>query len=434
VKIAVLGLWHLGTVVAACFAEHFDVVAWDPAPATVEGLRAGKPSIFEPELEDLVSAGIERDRLRFTGDLADCVRGSQIVCVAFDTPVDKDDRPDPTYVEKLVEETFDYLSDGAIVLITSQVPVGFTRRLAMSFAQRAGGRHVAFAYTPENLRLGAAIAAFRTPERIVIGIDDIPQRATLAEAFRPFCAELQWMRLESAEMAKHALNSFLAISVAFINEIARVSEKVGSDIKEIEAGLRSEPRVGQKAYISPGMGFSGGTLARDLQALCSIGKTNDIDVNLIMGAVESNIVQRAWVETKMLEIMSSLEGKRVAVLGLTYKPGTDTLRRSESVALCERLADRGAEVFAHDPSVRALPLELARITLCASPQQALSGADAMILATEWPEYDSLSGDELATCMAVPRIFDPKAALRSRLSDDRRFEYYTVGLGASRALS
>ena len=252
-RVCVLGLWHLGCVTAACVAEHFPVIGWDTEPATVAGLRAGESPIMEPGLAELLRAGVSKGMLRFTSDPGEAVSEADIVWVAFDTPVDDEDRADVAYVEARIESVFPHLRDSATVLISSQMPVGSTRRIADLYRQRYPGRDVRFAYSPENLRLGKALQAFRNPERIVVGTQDLEDRGKLLPLLEPFCRNLVWMSNESAEMTKHALNSFLANSIAFANEIGALCEETGADAKEVEIGLKTDERIGPRAYLKAGV-------------------------------------------------------------------------------------------------------------------------------------------------------------------------------------
>jgi UDPglucose 6-dehydrogenase len=235
------------------------------------------------------------------------------------------------------------------------------------------------------------------------------------------------MSIESAEMTKHALNSFLAMSVAFINEVAMLSEEVGADAKEIERALKTDARIGPRAYLSPGSAFSGGTLARDILFLSEIGKAHNQSTHLLSAVQESNNAHRHWVRRKIQEHLGDLRGQTVAVWGLTYKPGTDTLRRSISVELCEWLVEQGALVRAHDPAVKVLPNELAqKIKLFSSPLPVLEEASTLVIGTEWPEYQSLTAESVLSVMRNPLVLDPNRFLIKTFGSDPRFRYVTVG--------
>jgi UDPglucose 6-dehydrogenase len=244
-------------------------------------------------------------------------------------------------VVRAAASLFPHLRDGAVMLVSSQLPVGTTQRLESMFAETAGGRRAGFAYSPENLRLGKAIDVFAHPDRVVAGVRSEADRATIAELLRPFTDRIEWMSVESAEMTKHALNAFLATSVTFINEIAALCEQVGADASEVERGLKSEARIGPKAYLSPGGAFAGGTLARDVMFLSELGRQKGIATHLLSSVKTSNDAHRQWAQRRLAQLLDGVSGRTVAVWGLTYKPGTDTLRRSSAIELCKWLGSQG---------------------------------------------------------------------------------------------
>jgi len=423
-RVTVYGLWHLGCVTAACLAAAgYEVVGLDTDESIVTGLRAGRPPLFEPGLEALLTEGVNAGRLTFTTDAAAALARADVLWVTFDTPVNEDDEADVTFVRSQMEHVVDALRPNTLVLISSQVPVGFTGALERDWRERG----LRFAYSPENLRLGRAIEVFRHPERIIVGLRDAAARETLQALFSPFCQRLEWMSVESAEMTKHALNAFLATSVTFANEIARLCEVVGADAKEVERGLKSEGRIGPRAYLAPGAAFAGGTLARDLRFLAAYGREHHVATPLVDGVLASNEQHKHWMRETVTRLLTGINSPIVAVLGLTYKPGTSTLRRSASVELCVWLAERGACVQAHDPAVQALPDELQRIvTLCATPQAALAGAHLAVVATEWPDYRSLTADDVATTMRRPAVIDQNWFLAETLDADMRIAYVATG--------
>lgn len=368
------GLWHLGTVISACLASvGHEVTGLD---ADVDGLRRGEPPLFEPGLKELLA----QSRIEFTSD-AEALREAELVWIAYDTPVDEDDRADVDFVVDRVASLFPVLADGTLVVVSSQLPVGSVARLEALYARTGRRERVTFACSPENLRLGKAIESFLSPARVVAGVRSEADREKLARALEPIATNIEWMSVESAEMTKHALNAFLATSVAFINEIAVVCEAAGADAKEVERALKSDPRIGARAYLSPGGAFAGGTLARDVGYLSAMGT-----LPLINSVKTSNDAHKAWPRQKLLSLFGDLRDRTIAVWGLTYKPGTDTLRRSSSVELCRWLSDSGARVQAHDPAVKSLPPELSFIEMHATPEDAAHNADAVVIATEWPEY------------------------------------------------
>ncbi len=430
-KVCVVGLWHLGTVTAACLAAAgHDVVGLDPDQDRIERLRAGEPPIFEPGLEDSLRQGLATGHLTFAADPTAALAGAAVVWLAFDTPVDEDDRADVEYVIQQAQRLFPHLPAGALVLISSQVPAGTTRKLEQAYAAIWAQRPVMFAYSPENLRLGKAIGAFTQPDRVVVGIRDARARDIVRELLAPFTDRIEWMSVESAEMTKHALNAFLATSVAFINEVAALCEQVGADAKEVERGLKSEARIGPKAYLSPGGAFAGGTLARDVNFMIGLGQASQRPTRLMAAVLESNEIHKHWSGQKLQTLFDNLGGRKIAVLGLTYKPGTDTLRRSSSVELCRWLMAQGAHLQVHDPRVHSLPSDLAGASLCAAPEIALLGSEAVVIATEWPDYLTLSPEQFVASMANPLVIDPNRFLAKNLADDARIRYATVGMAAT----
>jgi UDPglucose 6-dehydrogenase len=427
--VAVAGLWHLGSVTAASLAAAgHSVSGIDFDADVVRGLRDGRAPLFEPGLDDLITAGAKAGRLTFSGDAAD-VSAADVVWITYDTPVDQDDRADVEFVVAQTARLFRAIKDGALVLVSSQVPVGTTARLERMFAAARPDARVTFGYSPENLRLGKALAAFQQPARVVAGVRSDADRARVTALLAPYTDRIEWMSVESAEMTKHAINAFLATSVTFANEIAMLCEVTGADAKEVERGLKSEPRIGPGAYVSPGAAFAGGTLARDLVFLSELGRQHERPARLLTAARESNDAHKQWAADRLTLELGALKGQRIAVWGLTYTPGTDTLRRSSAVELCRRLHQEGALLTAHDPAVKALPGDLASmIDLAPGPVEALAGASALVIATAWPEFRSIDAEKIAGTMRTPLVLDPASFLASSLGDAPGIRYITVGKG------
>jgi len=428
-RVTVYGLWHLGCVTAACLAEAgHAVIGLDLDAVVVEELNRGRPPLEEPGLAELVAAGLQSGRLSVTIHPQDALMEAQVLWVAFDTPVDEQDQADVGFIRSRLDAVADAVRPGTLVLISSQVPVGFTGALAQHWQARG----IRCAYSPENLRLGQALESFRRPERVVAGIRDEADRAVLTELFRPLGPRIEWMTVESAEMTKHALNAFLAASVTFINEVGRLCEVSGADAKEVERGLRGDGRVGARAYLAPGAAFAGGTLARDVHFLRELGARRGVGTPLLDGVWASNAEQQAWVLRTLERLAGALSQPVVAVLGLTYKPGTSTLRRSAAIEACTWLSQRGVGVRAHDPAVSVVPPELPpAVRLCSSPQEALAGADVALVATPWPDYRALRADEVVGLMRRPQIVDTAHFLAETLGRDARITYVAAGRGGGR---
>lgn len=387
-KVCVQGLWHLGSVTAACAASvGHDVAGLDADQRTIEGLNQGKAPLFEPGLDDLLQAGVANGRLRFTTNADDAAADAEVLWVAFDTPVDDEDRADVEFVLNQIEGVLPILADAAVVLVSSQLPVGSIRKLENFARENLPNKRLSFACSPENLRLGKALDVFLKPDRVVVGVRAEDARRKLEKLLLPVTDRIEWMSVESAEMTKHAINAFLATSVTFANEIASICELVGADAKEVERGLKTEMRIGPKAYLSPGGPFAGGTLARDIEFLGVASRAKQLVTPLLSSVRASNDEHKNWVRRKLLERFPDLKVATIAVWGLTYKPGTDTLRRSLAVELCDWLIGQGATVHVHDPLVRQLPERwFDRVVSHAQALDAVNGAGALVVGTEWPEF------------------------------------------------
>ncbi|MBI2513695.1 MAG: UDP-glucose/GDP-mannose dehydrogenase family protein [Opitutae bacterium] len=417
-NVAILGLWHLGSVTAACIARHHRVVGVDFNVDTIAHLATGRAPLHEPGLDELLAAGLARGALRFSADPA-AVADADVLWICHDTPVDSDDRSNTGWVIEQIERALPHLRAGMPVLLSSQMPVGTCARLA------AAHPRLSFACSPENLRLGKAIEAFERPARIVVGAPDAA-RATLGKLLAPIGAPIVWMRPASAEMVKHALNGFLALSIAFVNEVATLAENVGADAKEVADGLKSEPRIGPRAYLNPGGPFAGGTLARDVVTLSELGTAQQLPLALIPAIKESNDRHRGWAARRLAATLAGTPRPTVAVLGLAYTPGTSTLRRSAAVELCRALAAAGATVRAFDPLIRETDAEHRDLALAASPADALRGAHAVAICTEWPALRELDWPVLLAAMARPVVVDANRHVEKLVAGQPGLVYLTVG--------
>ncbi len=425
-KVCVFGLWHLGTVTAACLADAgHDVVGLDPEESIISNLNRAEPPLFEPGLQTLLRDVMARGHILFTTDVEDALCDAEVVWVTFDTPVDEDDIADTGYVIEHVESVFPYLQDGTVMLISSQLPVGTAKQIEDGYAQSGFDRDVSFAVSPENLRLGKAIEVFKNPDRVVVGVRDDETRDTITTLLLPITDKIEWMSVESAEMTKHALNAFLATSVAFANEIATLCERVGANAKEVERGLKTEPRIGQKAYVAPGAAFSGGTLARDIAFLGGLAEQYEISLPLVEAVPESNTLHKLWAVRRLGEIIAPRHMSEITVtlLGLTYKPDTDTLRRSLAIEIAQQLHTLGAAVHAHDPNVKHLPEALSvMIEVHPTAAQALAPADVVVLATPWIGYKELE----PSLFAGKVVLDASGFLRDAIGRVDGLDYYSVG--------
>jgi UDPglucose 6-dehydrogenase len=420
-RVAVAGLWHLGCVTAACCARHFQVTGIDFEPALIAELNQGRAPILEPGLNELLAAGLAAGQLRFTTDPKAACATADLLWLCYDTPVNDADESDTGFVLERLRRCLPHLRAGALVLISSQLPVGTIRALEKELPQ------FHFACSPENLRLGRAIDAFAKAERVIVGLRTDSKKPLLERLFKPFTPQVIFMRPESAEMVKHALNSFLAVSITFINEIARLCEQAGADAKEVSAGLKSDARIGPKAYLGPGGPFAGGTLARDVVTLTRLGAAQGESLTLIRAIKQSNDHHRGWALRKLQARLGDLRGRTIAVLGLVYTPNTDTLRRSAAIELCQQLLAAGARVRAFDPAVKALPAELAAISLAPDLAEAVQGADAAVLCTEWPQFREAPWTALAASLRQPAVvLDANGFLEPQLKSIPGIDLLCVG--------
>lgn len=425
-KIGVVGLWHLGCVTAACLAEAgHEVIAFDTDAANIAQLQNGKAPLFEPGLDELIQAGLKAKHLCFTTAVSDLAT-AEIVWITLDTPVDDDDVADVNYVIAATQHVLEKVAPHTLILISSQLPVGTIASLQQMAARIWPEKALSFACSPENLRLGKALDIFKHPDRIIMGVENEADKARLTTLLAPFSSNIIWMKITSAEMTKHALNAFLATSVVFINEIASLCELVGADAREVEQGLKSEERIGKKAYLRPGPPIAGGTLARDVNYLTDIARQKAKPVPLVAALMESNTQHKRWSYQRLLSLFNSLQGKTITMLGLTYKPGTNTLRRSAALEMCEWLSADGAQVLAFDPVVQTLPEQLQWLVLKPSLAEAVQNTDAVVIGTEWPAFYDLTADLLHEKAAQPIVLDASGFLAKHLSQDKRIHYLSVG--------
>jgi UDPglucose 6-dehydrogenase len=420
-NIGVLGLWHLGSVTAAGLATlGHRVVGLDFDESRVANLSKGVTPVFEPGLAELITRGLSSGNLRFSSAVGDAT-DVDLLWVTYDTPVDARDNAETDFVMQQIERALLEVRADLPVLVSSQLPVGSVRRLER-------GQQCRFAYSPENLRLGNAVNDFLHPGRIVVGIRSDTHKDILQRLFSSITDSIEWMSVESAEMTKHAINAFFAASVVFANEIALICERVGADAKQVERGLKTEPRIGARAYLAPGGAFAGGTLARDVGFLNRVAGARGISTPLLSSVLPSNEAHKCWVQKTFLELFADLTRLTVTVWGLTYKAGTDTLRGSMSVDLCDWLILRGATIHVHDPAVKDLPARWSNaLQRFDDPLAALQGADALVLATEWPIYRHAITDETMRTRAGLVILDANRYLAALAGSKGLLRYFAVGM-------
>ena len=406
-RVCVQGMWHQGSVTAAGLASlGHQVVGLDFDADTVAALGRGIPPVLEPGLEDLLRRGLDCGKLRFAASAEDATQDIDVLWVAYDTPVNESDQGDVELVSANIERALACLRAGTVVLVSAQLPVGSMRRLQALAAGKFPTRDLSFACCPENLRLGSALDAFLNPQRIVVGAPAGHGRDVIARLLESISSRIEWMSVESAEMTKHALNAFLATSATFANEIAAICELVGADAKEVERGLKTDARIGPGAYLAPRAAFAGGTLARDVLYLNRIASDARLATPLLSSVKPSNDAHKAWATRKLQQLFPDLADIVVAVWGLAYKPGTDTLRRSGSVELCDWLLQQQTRLQVHDPAVKELPSHWSgKVRHCADTLNAVEDAHALIIATEWPMYREITADRVLERASPLTILD-----------------------------
>jgi UDPglucose 6-dehydrogenase len=428
--VAVIGLWHQGVVAAACLADWgYDVLASDPDRARIEKLAKGKAPLFEPGLDDLLAKGLTTGRLRFTDDPAQAVADRPIVLLMHDTAVNDNDESDLTEIFNAVKTFAPGLKSGAVLHVTAQVPVGTCDELLRLIESVNPTCAARVAYSPENLRLGQAIERFRRPPLPVLGSDDTTALEILKSFYAPCGVKWETTDLRTGEMTKHALNAFLAMSVCFANEIGNVCDEIGADGHRLAEILRLEPRVGPKALLFPGLGFSGGTLARDVQTLRRLGVASGLSMPLLDGAWASNQKQNGTVIRQLRKKLGDLKDRQIAVWGLTYKPETSTLRRSAALEVIGDLQREGARVTAHDPKADRSELQShSGFRFFEDALKAASGADALVLMTPWSQYKTVDFSQLRSVMKGTLVFDTAGLWPATSLEPLGFEHLRIGRG------
>jgi UDPglucose 6-dehydrogenase len=429
VNIGVLGLWHLGSVTAAGLASlGHEVVGLDFDERRVADLLEGAAPVFEPGLDELIKQGLASGKLRFSSAVSEATRDIDVLWIAYDTPVDEDDHADADFVMAQIGRALAGMSADIVVLVSSQLPVGSVAALEKATALEHGNARRRIAYCPENLRLGHAVSDFLHPERIVVGVRSNGEKDLLGKLLGSITDSIEWMTVESAEMTKHAINAFFATSVAFANEIASICEAVGADAKEVERGLKTERRIGPRAYLSPGGAFAGGTLARDVAYLNRTSHEHRVTTLLLSSVLASNEAHKLWARKKLQLLFGDLSQITVAVWGLTYKPDTDTLRRSPSVELCDWLIRAGARIQVHDPMAKDLPEHWREsVKRFETPLEAARGAHALVMATPWPIYRTVAAGQLAQCREGIAILDANGFLSNLAASGGHLRYFSVGV-------
>ena len=351
-SLCVVGLWHLGCITSSCMASlGVNVVAFDENEETVNNLRNSVTPIDEPGLDNLIKQGVDSNLLKFSSDTND-LKDHVYYWVTYDTPVDYEDKANSEYVVNKIENLIKYIKESSILIISSQLPVGSINHLKY-LARENHKKNLKIYYLPENLRLGKSIDIFLKPDRIVVG-SDYEDNKQIKNLLNLISSDQVWMSNTSAEISKHAINSFLATSVVFANEIASICEKNKASADDVSKALKSDVRIGKRAYLSAGGPFAGGTLARDLVYLNNFARENNLKLPLLASITNSNNMHKEWVLRAIHNDFNKLNNLNILILGLSYKSGTNTLRRSHSIEIAEWLIKKRNNVYLFDPVIQNL--------------------------------------------------------------------------------
>ncbi|MBC6441467.1 MAG: UDP-glucose/GDP-mannose dehydrogenase family protein [Rhodospirillales bacterium] len=432
-RIAMIGTGYVGLVSGACFSEFgVDVTCVDKAEDKIERLNRGEIPIYEPGLDLLVARNADAGRLHFTTDLASAVTGTDAVFVAVGTPSRRGDgHADLSYVFAAAEEIARAMNGYTVVVTKSTVPVGTGREVARIIRETRPDVEFDVASNPEFLREGSAIEDFMRPDRVVVGSTGDRARAVMDELYRPLSLSdtpVMQTTLETSELIKYATNSFLATKIAFINQIADLCEQTGANVEDVARGIGLDGRIGPK-FLHPGPGYGGSCFPKDTLALVRTAQEYDAPVSIVEAVVEANDRRKEAMAQRIADKMGDLKGKTVAVLGLTFKPNTDDVRESPSLVIVPELMRRGATVRSYDPEGMEEAAKLMDgMVLCEDTYDALEGADALVIVTEWNEFRSLDLARAKKALRRPLVIDLRNIYSAAEIMKAGFEYHGVGLG------
>jgi len=437
-KITVIGTGYVGLVTGTCLAEvGNEVLCLDVDPTKIETLKAGGIPIYEPGLEDMVKRNVAAGRLHFTTDIEESVRFGQIQFIAVGTPPDEDGSADLQYVVAAARSIGRNMTDYKLVVDKSTVPVGTADKVRAALQEELAKRGVALEFNvasnPEFLKEGAAVDDFMKPDRIVIGTDSDRATQLLRQLYAPFQRNhdrLTVMDVKSAELTKYAANAMLATRISFMNELAVLAEKLGADIEQVRHGIGSDPRIGYH-FLYAGCGYGGSCFPKDVQALRRTAQENGIPLRVLDAVEEANDAQKQILVNKLtVRLGSDLKGKRFAMWGLAFKPNTDDMREAPSRSMLEALWSMGASVSAYDPAAmeetRRIYGERADLLLVDSPMDALKGADALLIVTEWKVFRSPNFDTMKSLLKSPLIFDGRNLYEPQAMREMGFDYLPIG--------
>lgn len=434
-QIAVIGTGYVGLVTGACLAELGNsVVCIDTDASKIEALKHGRIPFFEPGLQELVSRNSRSSRISFTTDAAGAIGAGEIVFIAVGTPMGEDGHADLQYVRAAARTIASALKEGdhKIVVNKSTVPVETGDLVAAIIRESAlNAGSVAVVSNPEFLREGSAIADFMEPDRIVIGASEPTAVETMKELYKPLAAPVYVTDVRTAEMIKYTANAFLATKISFINEIANICSRVGADVKDVVAAVGADSRIGA-AFLNAGLGFGGSCFPKDVNALSRIAESNEIEPTILRAVLDVNDRQIRTAAKHLAEMLDGLQGKNVAVFGLSFKPNTDDVRESPAIALIQLLQENGAKVCAHDPEA----IETARQILGDSIRyvrncyEAVNQADALVIATDWNEYKQVDFEVLTRLMRGRVLLDGRNIYDAQQARDAGFQYVGIGHGST----
>jgi UDPglucose 6-dehydrogenase len=429
-RIAMIGTGYVGLVSAACFSEFgHDVVCVDKDAAKIAGLNAGKVPIFEPGLDEVVAANAKAGRLAFTSDLASAVPGADAVFIAVGTPSRRGDgHADLSFVFGAAEEIAASLDGYTVVVTKSTVPVGTGRKVEDIIRKLRPAADFDVASNPEFLREGSAIEDFRRPDRVIVGCETDRARDVIKEIYRPLYLHetpIVFTSRETSELIKYAANAFLATKITFINEMADLCEKVGADIQDVARGIGLDGRIGSK-FLHAGPGFGGSCFPKDTLALLKTSQDSGAPARIVGTVVDVNDDRKKRMADKVVDAFGGVTGKTVAVLGLTFKPNTDDMRDAPSLVIVPILRAAGARVRAYDPEGMAEAKKLLDVEFCGDAYEAISGADGVVILTEWNEFRALDLLRLKSLLTRPLMVDLRNIYRPVHMAEAGFTYVSVG--------
>ena len=432
-RIAMIGTGYVGLVSGACFADFgHRVCCIDKDEAKIDGLNAGIMPIWEPGLEALVKANAERGRLTFAKELGENVSSADAVFIAVGTPARRGDgHADLTFVFDAVRELARVIRPGTVVVTKSTVPVGTGDRIEQILREE-GVTDVSVASNPEFLREGAAIADFKHPDRIVVGAEDQRAEEVLKEIYRPLFlnrAPILFTGRRTAELTKYAANAFLAVKISFINEIADLCEAVDADVQEVARGIGLDNRIGPK-FLHAGPGYGGSCFPKDTLALLQTADAAGVDQRIVRTTVQVNDDRKAHMVDRVARALGGdLEGKRIAVLGLAFKPNTDDMRDAPSIPLIKALIERGTQVSAFDPVAREQAEKIfPGIEFASDAYEAAADADALVIVTEWDQFRALDLDKVAELLRGKVLVDLRNVYDRRDAEEAGLAYQGIGRG------